>query len=199
MEIRIPSRYIEVQDLVKVLRLISLLVALVVAAPVSQAAAEIPGPVEAALLLKLLSFETSRAPADPTHVRIGILFDSTKPISVQDMKRLSAGLKRASKKVRVKGRTAVVVTIDESDWRNGKLPNLDMVYLAVGIDHSSALTHTRRKRLITACGDRDVLRAGAVFGVLEKSGRPSLAINVAAGRAAKLKLDPRVARLIDKI
>lgn len=174
--------------------------ALLLAALISgRAEAGVPGAVEAKLLLKLLSFESSKASVHPTQVRIGIVYSAINAKSIEDKNRLVGGIAQIAPSVRLAGRVPTSVPIEASQLTGRGLPPLDILYVTADVDPTPTLAAAAKSGLITACGSRALLERGAIFAVLEKNGHPSLAINFAAAKKTHLKLDPRLVRLMEKL
>jgi len=145
---------------------------------------------EIAIHLKVLSFDRSLVSKARKPLRVAVVHrPAALPRGV-----LKAFTTLARRGLTVHRRPVQVRAVPlTGNWRRLLLRQADVVFVAGDIGNE--LGQIIALKLPTLCRTLAQVRRGVAVGVVGSAGRPRIVINVAAARAARMRIDPKLLRL----
>ncbi len=160
----------------------------------------VPETKQVPIFFKLLTYDRSIWEAPNPRLKIGILHRRNHEASQDNLEAIVEALGQSSKKTinNVEFSYLVISWSDEVELDEIlNQANVDILYVTSGHDEmiDNIVNHTRRQKILTLSGSRDVVEAGLSVGLDLVDGRPQIEVNLSALEAEGHRLDYRVLRL----
>ena len=168
------------------------------------AAQAVPASQQAALFSRILAYDRHLKARAGAQVTVGIVFKADNPASKASADEMLAGF------APLRGRTIQDVPFDVASisytdaaalesWIEAR--NIDVVYLAIGLDAAfgDIQSVASRRKVAALTSDRRQVQQGAAIGVVNKDGKPAILINLASARSLGMDLDPKLLQLAEII
>ena len=155
----------------------------------------VPANLQLAILLKVLLYDRSLPVRAQDGLRLGVVFDPANVNSTAERDALVAAFGSAPRDLA--GKRVELVEVPQSDF--GATKNVDVAIATVGIDFSGFQVAAAARRIVTFTGDETKVRSGIAIGVVARSGKPHLMINVPSAIALGMDLDPQILDLAEVV
>jgi hypothetical protein len=168
------------------------------------ALADLAADQEAAIHLKVLSFDRTLGDRAGKSIVIGVLYQAGAESSESSAVEIVEAFESLGrKKVRIHGKriTAIAVPIGKKTADAIAEGSVDVVYLVdVPSDKRAGAVETASGLgLPTLCGRRAYVEEGIAVAVVAKNGKPRIVVNVEAAKRDGMSLDPKLLRLAEII
>ena len=159
------------------------------------AADEVPAPLQVAILLKVLIYDRTLATRAKDGLRLGVVYTGS-DASRASRDRFVRSFNESSRSVAGNTVDLREVTL-ESLERDAQ--GIDVLYVCDGVKVDRVLEIAKRTGMITFAPDQEAVESGVVIGLVPRSGKPKLLINVPASITAGMQLDPQILRLAELV
>ena len=179
------------------------LLAVALAGTPALAQESLPADIEAAIHLKVLSFD-GNLPARPgDQLTLAVVYDPSDPDSVKQSAAIRAAFTALTKRAPVQNKTVHVTAIPYSAsslTADLTAQRVDIIYVCAGVqrDAVAAITAAARPRNApTLTNTRQGLQWGLAIGVLRVDDKPKIFVNLDSVKHLGMKLNPALLRLAE--
>jgi hypothetical protein len=181
-----------------------LVVALVVLAPGRAHAQRVPPDIEAAIHLKVLSFDSAlKAKVATAGMVIGVVYNGDKESQAAATAMATALTQLADKKkMTVHGKAVKIVTIPLGADLDQRLATVGAAYVSINLaaeQLASIAKVAEARKVPTLSSARAYLSSGVAIAVVAKEGKPAIVVHAGNAKRSGMILDSKLLRLAEVI
>lgn len=186
----------------KIVPLVVAVFAALMLLPATGSAREVGAKLQAAIDVKILSFDSSLRHSSGAQVTIAVVYQAGNRDSESAANEMASQFNALGRRVTVHGKRlrAILLPVGtDLSWRL-RSDQVSAIYVASGVDDIATIASAAASNNVrTLCGDRSYLARGIAIAVIEKGGRPSIVVHARHARRTGMMLDPKLLRLAEVI
>lgn len=165
----------------------------------------LPVDIEAAIHLKVLSFDANLTDRPGERITIAVVYEPSDPESVKQSAAIRAALATLAKRVTVQNKSVLIATIPYNPVSlvaDLAAQRSDVIYVCSGIQReavSAIVVAARPRNTPTLTNARHAVMWGLAIGVIRVDDKPKIIVNLAAVKYLGMKLNPALLRLAEVV